>query len=217
MPIPRASHRTKKGDPAQQWRTRSCARLPRGEAKSTALARKLCYEKKGFMRSRLPIAGLPIWLAVVACNARDDVGSQQSLAPSRKDTANPPEHLAMVVAPPTGDVKAIVREMMKKAGSESRRLVVYVGAPWCEPCRRLHEAATRGELDSTFANVMLLEFDMDRDGERLKEAGYGSQYIPLFALPAEDGGASGRRIEGAIKGDGAVAFVVPRLARLLAP
>ncbi|MDP8999818.1 MAG: thioredoxin family protein [Myxococcota bacterium] len=103
-----------------------------------------------------------------------------------------------------------------EASREKRRLVVYVGASWCEPCQRFVDAAQRGELDSLFGEVTLLEFDLDRDGERLRSAGYGSEYIPLFALAAPDGRASGQQVDGAIKGDGAVAFVIPRLARLLA-
>jgi hypothetical protein len=94
-------------------------------------------------------------------------------------------------------------------------LVVYVGATWCEPCRRFHDAAERGELDTKFPRLTLLEFDLDRDRERLAQAGYVSQYVPLFALPATDGVASGRQVEGAIKGEGAVAFIAPRLAELL--
>jgi hypothetical protein len=100
--------------------------------------------------------------------------------------------------------------------TRGRRLVVYVGARWCEPCRRFHEAANRRELDAVLGDVTLLEFDLDRDGERLQVAGYASEYIPLFALPAADGTGSEMRIAGAIKGDGAVAFILPRLQGLLA-
>ena len=91
-----------------------------------------------------------------------------------------------------------------------------VGASWCEPCRRFHEAVTRGELDATFPTLRLLEFDLDRDQARLQAAGYGSRMIPLFEVPGPDGRASGRRIEGSIKGPGAVAEIVPRLRRILA-
>jgi hypothetical protein len=167
---------------------------------------------------RCPLAGVVLSLAMgVACKARGDAPSDETPPAARSSAPTMPEHLAVVAAPATGDVKAIVREAIERSILEKRRLVVYVGAPWCEPCRRVHEAATRGDLDSVLSGVTLLEFDMDRDAERLKAAGYASQYIPLFALPAVDGAASGRQIEGAIKGDGAVAFVVPRLVRLLAP
>lgn len=94
--------------------------------------------------------------------------------------------------------------------------MVYVGASWCEPCQRFHRAAQSGALDGALPRLALLEFDADRDRERLAEAGYGYAYIPLFALASPDGTASPHRVEGAIKGEGAVDFIVPRLRELLA-
>jgi thiol-disulfide isomerase/thioredoxin len=112
-------------------------------------------------------------------------------------------------------VDSIVRTALERALAARRTLVVYVGATWCEPCQRFHHAAERGELDAAFPTVTLLEFDLDRDRERLASAGYVSKYIPLFALPGPDGKASGKAIEGGIKGDGAVGFIVPRLKEML--
>ena len=40
--------------------------------------------------------------------------------------------------------------------------------------------------------------------------------IPLFALPGADGRASGKQIEGSVKGEAAVGEISPRLAALLA-
>jgi thiol-disulfide isomerase/thioredoxin len=93
---------------------------------------------------------------------------------------------------------------------------VYVGAGWCEPCQRFHRAAESGELDALFPSLTMLEFDLDRDAQRLAAAGYSSKYIPLFALPTPDGKASGKQIAGAIKGENAVAYIAPRLKELLA-
>ncbi len=117
---------------------------------------------------------------------------------------------------PAGDVAQLVREALASAAPDSRRVVVYVGAPWCEPCRRFHDAAARGDLGAMFGNVTLLAFDLDRDGDRLERAGYFSAYIPLLALPGADGRASGRQVEGGIKGKGAVQFLASRLGALLA-
>jgi thiol-disulfide isomerase/thioredoxin len=116
---------------------------------------------------------------------------------------------------PGGEVAPLVREALARAAPDKRRVLAYVGAPWCEPCQRFREAAERGELDASFGDVTLLEFDLDRDEGRLRAAGYTSRYVPLFALPAADGTSSGKQVEGAIKGDGAVAFIVARLSRLL--
>ena len=104
---------------------------------------------------------------------------------------------------------------MDRAKSDGHDLVVYVGAKWCEPCTRFHDAVNAGELDATFPKLRLLEFDMDRDEARLAAAGYASKMIPLFVAPAENGEASDLRFEGSVKGERAVAVIVPRLQGLL--
>jgi thiol-disulfide isomerase/thioredoxin len=120
------------------------------------------------------------------------------------------------LAVPSGSVPEIVHDAMAPAASERRTLMVYVGASWCEPCQRFHRAAQSGALDGALPRLALLEFDADRDRERLAQAGYRYAYIPLFALASPDGTASPHRVEGAIKGEGAVDFIVPRLRELLA-
>jgi thiol-disulfide isomerase/thioredoxin len=123
-----------------------------------------------------------------------------------------------VAAPPSGDVGTVVKQALAEASIGHRKVVVYVGATWCEPCQRFHHAVEKGEFANVDAlsRVTFLDFDLDRDRERLDDAGYRSKYIPLFALPAADGLTSGKQVEGGIKGDGAVAYMVPRLTALLA-
>ena len=126
-----------------------------------------------------------------------------------------PRGVELVAAPATGDVSAIVAREVARAHKDGRTLLVYVGASWCEPCRRFHAAAEAGKLNAAFPRLRLLVFDLDRDGARLRRAGYGSDFIPLFAVPRDDGRASGRQISGSIKGDGAVAQIAPRLQALI--
>jgi thiol-disulfide isomerase/thioredoxin len=114
-----------------------------------------------------------------------------------------------------GDVTTVVTRALADAQRDRRKILVYVGATWCEPCRRFHRAVEEGKLDADFPSLRLIEFDLDRDQARLVAAGYASRLIPLFALPNADGRASGRQMEGSIKGDGAVNEIVPRLAGLL--
>jgi thiol-disulfide isomerase/thioredoxin len=108
-----------------------------------------------------------------------------------------------------------IKAAYAKEKAEGRTLLVYVGASWCEPCQRFHHAVESKQLDSAFPRVSFLEFDSDRDGEALANAGYFSRLIPLIALPGADGKASGKQIEGGIKGDGAVNDITPRLKSLL--
>jgi thiol-disulfide isomerase/thioredoxin len=120
------------------------------------------------------------------------------------------------VPAPDGDVPgALVREM-ERAKKDGRTLLVYAGATWCEPCQRFHRAADAGEIQGGLPPLRMLEFDLDRDGDRLAAAGYGSKMIPLFAVPGPDGRGTAARIEGSIKGAGAVGNIVPRLSALLA-
>lgn len=123
--------------------------------------------------------------------------------------------LELVDAPATQDVAALVSQQLASAEAAHKRLLVYVGASWCEPCRHFHDAAAAGQLDADFGNLRLLVFDADRDTDALQHAGYVSKLIPLFALPKPDGTSSGKQIEGSIKGDGAVAQIAPRLKALL--
>lgn len=122
-----------------------------------------------------------------------------------------------IVAVPAGseELTAIVQREAARAQKDGKQLLIYVGAEWCEPCKRFHAAAEAGELDRTFPSLRLLELDRDRDEARLARAGCLSKLIPLFAVPDAQGRCSDRRIEGSIKGPGAVAEISPRLAAIL--
>jgi thiol-disulfide isomerase/thioredoxin len=172
------------------------------------------------------MAIVSILLAVQCARAEEQFQRPSAKTPAAPPSDEPSPPLApapsiassrveLEPAPGAGQVAPIVRDASDRARADRRILVVYVGATWCEPCRRFHDAAERGELDTKFPRLTLLEFDLDRDRERLAQAGYVSRYVPLFALPATDGVASGLQVEGAIKGEGAVAFIAPRLAELL--
>ncbi|MFO0755991.1 MAG: thioredoxin [Byssovorax sp.] len=141
-------------------------------------------------------------------------------APTKVNDAPPATaqggHAVEIVKAAGGEVAPAVKAELVRARGANKRLLVYVGATWCEPCQRFHDAAAKGELDTVFPDLRLLEFDLDRDKEALERAGYASRMIPLFALPNEDGTGSGQQIEGSIKGPGAVAQIRPRLTALLA-
>lgn len=141
------------------------------------------------------------------------------LAGCRADRSPQPDpvtsHVEIILAPENEDVQAMVVRELGRAKTDGRDLLVYVGATWCEPCQRFHDAAAAGELDRVFPTLRLLSFDLDRDRERLEQAGYESKLIPLFALPREDGTGDGEQIEGSVKGAGAVPEITPRLRKLL--
>lgn len=164
------------------------------------------------------------------------LASLAALGCSRAESSNPqPDPAASTSKPPasavgaplvlargirfvkaeTGEVPQLVRAERERAAADGRDLLVYVGAKWCEPCQRFHEAAHRGELDADFPNLTILEFDLDEDRDRINAAGYSSKLIPLFVMPGPDGRGSSVRFEGGVKGERAVANITPRLRKLL--
>ncbi len=113
------------------------------------------------------------------------------------EPAKPAGGVEVIEAPSdTIDVAALVRTTAAAVTAQHRRLFVYVGATWCEPCQQIHAAIEAHRLDAAFPDLTLLEFDLDRDGSYLTAAGYDSPLIPLFAIPAADGTSSPRRVYG---------------------
>lgn len=126
-------------------------------------------------------------------------------------SVNPP---ALIKAPAGGRVaEAVVAE---RGGAGDDLVVVYVGATWCEPCVAFHDALLAGNFNKDLTGVRFLEYDLDRDKARLEADGYTSRYVPLFAIPGPDGRASGRALQGGIKGPGAADNLLQRLRPLLA-
>jgi len=139
-----------------------------------------------------------VLLFVVACSKRE-----------------PSARVELVEAAAAGDAAAFIAGELARGSRDGVPVLVYVGATWCEPCRDFHAAATAGTLDAQLAPIRFLEFDLDRDGERLAAAGYRSELVPLFARPAADGRASGEQIDGVQKGGAYVEQLTPRIRALL--
>lgn len=159
-----------------------------------------------------------IALALAGCQNEAPSPSSTTSAPSVASAPNAVvgARIEFVDAPEGGDVAAIVQRERVKAKEAGRELIVYVGASWCEPCTRFHDAALAGRLDGALPALRLVAFDLDRDRERLAQAGYASKLIPLLALPRADGQASRHRIEGGYKRADAAEEIAGRLGQLLA-
>jgi thiol:disulfide interchange protein len=123
--------------------------------------------------------------------------------------------LELVDAQGSAELAPVIATEVARAQHDGKRLLVYLGASWCEPCTHFHDAAAAGQLDAAFGDLRLLVFDADRDNDALERAGYTYQMIPLFALPKPDGRSSGKQIEGSIKGADAVQQIAPRLRALV--
>jgi thiol-disulfide isomerase/thioredoxin len=153
-------------------------------------------------------------LALVGCDAPVRESTPPSSTPSNSATSSPPP---LLVAAPKSlrDGRAFVRE--QAAAHPDRTVFVYVGATWCEPCVRFHDALARGELDRDLPNTLFVELDLDQHEQALGPADLAceGQLVPRFARAEPDGSCGPRRAEGAIKGEGAVAVILPRLKALL--
>ena len=152
------------------------------------------------------------------------VGCGRPAAKPRQEKAASSVSNALHTSPPSflrypgkgGAIEPWVQEQVELADAAQLRVLVYVGASWCEPCQRFHEAVERGELNGTLNGLRFLEFDQDQDAAALKTAGYLYQYIPVLALPDPDGRNHGKMISGSIKGSRAIqGDLVPRLQALL--
>jgi thiol-disulfide isomerase/thioredoxin len=134
----------------------------------------------------------------------------------RSEPARVAGKLELTAAPRSGAVAALLVPAVARAKHDGKHVLVYVGADWCEPCRKFHSAAKAGELDGDLGDLRLVEFDLDRDQERLEAAGYSSEFVPLFAVPRDDGHASGAQTDGIQKqAGGAVEQLVPRIRALV--
>lgn len=163
------------------------------------------------MRTRIILATLFVGCMGDPYGASSD-GAKPSPAPARV-ASNKPEFVA---GNPEGEIPPVVsshRETVTAGGGE---VVVYVGASWCEPCKKFHDAVERGQLDDRLAGVRFVEYDADRDADRLAAAGYDGRLIPRFAVPGADGRFGGSKIEGGTKGDDAVEHIMARLEPMLA-
>jgi hypothetical protein len=165
----------------------------------------------------LVLIGLGIF-AVSACNGSERRSSATKKASVAATSAIPRsrEKPQLKHRSDAAPLEQFVQQHVEEADSQGMRVLVYVGATWCEPCQRFHKSLASGELDEVLAGTKFLEFDADKDRAELRSAGYASKYIPLFSVPDHSGHSSGLAIEGSIKGDDAVKKnLVPRLLALL--
>lgn len=146
---------------------------------------------------------LPVLLlGLLACNAPSTKNGMTSDAPMTADSlvgraaassgpqaADPPKksRVEIVEANADSDAATLIRTKRLEAKAEHRVLVVYVGATWCEPCRRFKTEVAAGRLDDRLGKTTLLVFDVDRDADRLGAAGYTFKFVPFVALAGADG------------------------------
>lgn len=114
-----------------------------------------------------------------------------------------------------GDLPSLIRAANVRAKEEHRTLVVYVGADWCPPCKMFHEAVLRGDFDEKFPNLTVMMVDLDANKERVLAAGYGSKFIPFFAVPGPDGHKAKGFEVSTLKKDQAMAEIIAGIQKFM--
>ncbi len=158
-------------------------------------------------------AALAVTLSSLGCS--DAKVRAAPTAEASSASPAPTGHVEWIALPASVDPASFVQRESARAAADGKKLVIYVGATWCEPCQRFHQAAAAGQLDTSLGGVRFIDLDHDAQAPAIEALGCGSRLIPLFSLPGADGRCTDRRVEGGIKGDGAVAFITPRLTTLL--
>ncbi len=146
--------------------------------------------------------------------AAQDDGPAAHLGPRTKKSS-PSGKVELVTAIAAGQAAASIADEIALATTDNKRCVVYVGATWCEPCKRFKKALLAGELDTELQGARLLEFDADLDKSRLNAAGYSWRYVPFFAVPRLGGDNSGRVTAGVPSKSAPMAPLAKRIATLL--
>lgn len=152
---------------------------------------------------------------LLGCDAPPEVQPDPTKGSAVGATQPPAKPELVKIADGTSDGPAFIKAELERAERDGRKLVVYIGAEWCEPCQHFHKALEAGQLDKELANVRFLDFDLDKHGALLDAAACQSKLIPLFARPTPEGKCSDKRTEGGIKGSGAVGHLMPRLTQIL--
>lgn len=128
--------------------------------------------------------------------------------------ASPSNAVDLVSGVAAGGLQAVIADEIALASRADRRCIVYVGAPWCEPCKRFKAALVAGELDAQLKGFRFIELDADLDKQRLADAGYSMTLVPFFAAPTPLGGNSGRTTAGVPNKDSPMAPLAKRVAAL---
>lgn len=156
--------------------------------------------------------------ALAACSSTE-ASPEPRASSSAKATgsSSAPGKVEWVKFPAGTNASTWVKSELERAKADQKKLVLYVGAKWCEPCQNFHEATERGELDAAFPDLRLVAFDHDDEADTIAELGCGSHYIPMFSVPDSNGHCSRQQIQGGIKGTSNVAFLTEKLRGLIGP
>ena len=188
---------------------------------------------KRAMNRSMHVMGLLLIMGAGACNKTEHYSVKERNSPGHKKveltpSAPEPETASQrvlsasegpewVIVDQVSNVADAVRKETERATRDGKQLVVYVGAVWCKPCKEFQAASEQRGFGEELSSLRFMKFDWDLHQSPLIRAGYGSQYLPLFVLPNDDGKGSEKRMFGARgKGREAIENLKERLLALVA-
>jgi hypothetical protein len=122
--------------------------------------------------------------------------SDPSPSPTLSQEKKGTQALEWVVINDVSNVAKTVKRELEQAAEDKKKLIVYVGATWCLPCKEFYRASLEPDFGPELSGVRLIKFDLDKHQTLLTRAGYGSELIPLFVVPDAEGRGTGRRFYG---------------------
>lgn len=119
------------------------------------------------------------------------------LAAGCEEAPLPPREYTVVQLKPSSEkLPTLLAEEYKKATAAGRRPFVEMGAPWCTPCRKLHESMDDRRMILAFAGTYIIQMNVDNWSRELLAAGYNPDGIPAFYEVNSEGYSTGRGIRG---------------------
>ncbi len=100
-----------------------------------------------------------------------------------EDTPLPDQASGLVVVelqPSEGSLADQVRVQARRARAQGKSLYLEMGAPWCQPCKRVKALLARPEVQQQLAGVLLLRVDSDVFVDELDPLGFDAPTIPTF-------------------------------------
>jgi len=124
----------------------------------------------------------------------------------------------IVAAPKSLDnPTAWIRAENERAKKDDRVTLVYVGASWCVPCQAFRRLVLEGAFDEGLPRLRLLAFDAEHHAVPLGRSGCATTAVPTFVRPMAKGRCSAQKAAGIAAGKDPVAYLTPRLKRLMSP
>jgi TPR repeat protein len=156
------------------------------------------------------------WISLCTAEASDKPPQAAAPVASAESTPTAPLRWRTVHAGGASLAQKIKTEIAGSASSDSK-VVVYVGATWCKPCRAFQRYRNDPRVVEALRGAVIIELDMDDwTTTDFKSLGYDVVGVPVFIAVDHDGRAKGPSITSSVWGDDVPENMAPPLLRFIA-